>query len=382
MSDPNQIVKCPSCGATNLGSNRFCIECSTRLEPQDTAPTVVLPSSQQQQQQPQQSGGSSKKLLIIGGVVLVVLMLAICAGGVVFYQGQQRQQAATATAQRLAAIEAETAEANAQATADADATTTAEAEANTTATAEADATATAEAVMAAATARSESTATALAAEEPPTEEPEPLDLEEPTLAIGDGDDADLDDSLNAAVTAAALVETIEATIPEEQLDEVVYGPDDGNIEHEAGYLKRVFASDIELHDFGASVVFYNPYDATEGDWDYGFVFEANEETLYYLLLDSDMSWGLSRYQDESYERMDEGSLSSLDVSDGGSNELIAIVYQGTAVMMVNEEDFVVVDVPENTEAGRVGVFTSLQIDHEIDGSVTPYEEFEVISLDP
>lgn len=387
MSDPMHNIRCPVCGTINAAGTRFCIECSTRLpdagEPAGYAPTLVLPH--------QQGGGGagspgslppqkSKRVWIIVGSIIAVVLLLICAGGAfAVYQVQQAavHLAETATAQAAAAAQAETATAQAGETATAQAQSAAAAQAQTT-TALANETATA--AIQTATARSEQTAAAQPAETATTD----------AMTAGgngggfltSGTPVVYEEGIAAAGTASAMVSTIETNFPEDQLNNSVYGPESGDIEHETGYVKRVFAEGIELQDFGATVTFHNPYSAEDGLWDYGIVFDAHEKAMYYFDIDSSSNWELSLKPEEGeYTTVAKGTLNSLDLTDGGTNEMVLLVYQGRAILMINEEDFVVVEISDNSSSGRVGLFTSLQVDHEKAGAITHYEDFELISLD-
>jgi hypothetical protein len=119
-----------------------------------------------------------------------------------------------------------------------------------------------------------------------------------------------------------------------------------------------------------------------GGWDYGFLFSANDSEIYYLIVDSDADWSLrirSRDGSES-DLVAQGSLEQFDTSASGSNELFLMAYDDKAFLMVNDEFVSMIDIPQHTHSGPVGVLTAFYKDHDISGEVTRVEDFQIASF--
>lgn len=57
---------------------------------------------------------------------------------------------------------------------------------------------------------------------------------------------------------------------------VVYGPTDGSLNHSSA-TESMKEAGIRVRDFAAGVRFYNPFDASQGKWEYGIVFSGTED---------------------------------------------------------------------------------------------------------
>jgi hypothetical protein len=380
MQDQQNMQRCPTCGTLNPATSRFCIECSTRLipsgaqpaqsQPEEYEPTLVItPSSSEPDLPPyspplqQPRSGSKKWVWILAGAG-VVLILLLCTGVIVGYQGwkyyqtAQEEQEQTATARTHMTVEAERA---------------AMAMAETT-------TARANVTMEAEEAAKAETSTARA-----SISPSPTVGAGSSAAGGTGTEATpaTPDEQTAApeATAMAVLQTIEAEAPEPQ---TIYGPEDVRLVHEKGFFITEAPDEISVRNFGAQAIFHNPYPLSMGGWDYGFLFPANDSEIYYLIVDSDADWSLrirSRDGSES-DLVAQGSIEQFDTSASGSNELFLMAYDDKAFFMVNDEFVSMIDIPQHTHSGPVGVLTAFYKDHDISGEVTRAEDFQIASFGP
>lgn len=375
MEDQQNMQRCPTCGTLNPATSRFCIECSTRLtpsgaqpaqsQPEEYEPTLVMtpPSSEPDlppysPSPPQPPSGSKKWVWILAGVG-VFFVLLLCIGTIVGYQGWQYYQTAqeeqeqTATARTHMTVEAERA---------------AMAMAETT-------TARANMTMEAEEAAKAETATARA-----RVSPTPTARNGASTATGAGTEATPDGQTAAPeATAMAVLQTIEAEAPEPQ---TIYGPEDVRLVHEKGFFITDAPDEVSVRNFGAQAIFHNPYPLSMGGWDYGFLFSANDSEIYYLIVDSDADWSLrirSRDGSES-DLVAQGSLEQFDTSASGSNELFLMAYDDKAFLMVNDEFVSMIDIPQHTHSGPVGVLTAFYKDHDISGEVTRVEDFQIASF--
>jgi hypothetical protein len=186
-----------------------------------------------------------------------------------------------------------------------------------------------------------------------------------------------------AATAQALQATATAMIPEASL---VYGPADGELEHlESGFIPQLDA-EVNLQDFVAEVRFYNPYERSRGEWDYGLGFRdiGNDEN-YRLYVDSNGDWSFESVtawgEDANFDSVARGHLDGLDLSAGGSNHLRLIVQGGAALFFVNGDYVSTLDVSARNLHGGVWIGTGFEVGREIQGESTRYEGFSLWSLD-
>jgi len=172
-------------------------------------------------------------------------------------------------------------------------------------------------------------------------------------------------------------------IPEASL---VYGPVDGELEHlESDFIPQLEA-DVNLRDFIAEVRFYNPYEPSRGEWDYGLGFrDTGNDENYRLYVDSNKDWSFELVtaweEDSNFDSVAQGHLDDLVVSAGGSNHLRLIVQGDTALFFVNGNYVSTLDVSARNLYGYVWIGTSFEIGREIQGESTRYEGFSLWSLD-
>ncbi|MGH2534551.1 MAG: hypothetical protein ACRDJW_19985 [Thermomicrobiales bacterium] len=212
-----------------------------------------------------------------------------------------------------------------------------------------------DAVSGATTAFEDFTIWSLGAVQPETPEAE----ESPEAELTEGDEATFRQFLDASRARASIA-----------------GPDAGEIPHDA---ERVIIRelDVDVQDFVAHVSFTNPYPTDEGSWDYGIEFRLTDEAHYRLYVTSNGEWFLAL---GSQEILDQGEVTNLDTTEGGTNELDVVVAGDVASFAVNGEFVVAVDVSGHAVSGSVAAGTAFLEGNFVDGAVTPYEEFEVWAL--
>jgi hypothetical protein len=251
---------------------------------------------------------------------------------------------ATATATENAGATA-TAEADLEATGNARATATTQAQ--RTATAETRATATA-ALQATATAAARLTATAAA-------------------------EATADFLAAAAATPQAIMLAAKNNEP-------LYGPVSGSLAHDpANGFIEIVQTDVNVHDFVVQARFYNPFPASIGEWDFGFLFLWSSDGDVRLTVLSDGEWELSAYEEASddFVTLDSGQLSNLDTSGNGSNQLALVVTGNTGYFLLNNLFIASFDLSDYDEAGDVAAGTGFYEGDEVEGEETAYEDFTI-----
>ena len=187
----------------------------------------------------------------------------------------------------------------------------------------------------------------------------------------------------AQAQATATVQAIRATISAIEANrKVVYGPADGDLEHNAeDKLVSYDGAGVTLLNFVCEVTFYNPYSTSEGSWDYGIFFRqtgGNQE--YRLSVQSDRSWELMFVEDPTWDTVASGVISNLDISPGGRNTLRLVVKDDQAFFYVNGVYISTLSVIRKQKSGDVVVATGIWNGDEITGKATRYTGFTVWSL--
>ncbi|MGH2561271.1 MAG: hypothetical protein ACRDJH_19550, partial [Thermomicrobiales bacterium] len=156
----------------------------------------------------------------------------------------------------------------------------------------------------------------------------------------------------------------------------IAGPEAGEIPHDSERV-IIHELDVDVQDFVAHVGFTNPYSTDEGSWDYGIEFRLTDEAHYRLYVTSNEEWFLAL---GSQEILEQGEVTNLDTSEGGSNELDVVVFGDVAYFAVNGEFVTTIDVSGHTPGGDIAAGTAFLEGNFIEGAATPYEEFEVWEL--
>jgi len=161
----------------------------------------------------------------------------------------------------------------------------------------------------------------------------------------------------------------------------VFGPDSGSLSHEKDGSVEAAGADVDLRDFAAEAVFYNPYPAAKGDWDVGFLFrDAGKNDEFRLDVESDGDWSLNDRRGDEDNFVDTGWISDLDVSAGGSNRLTLLAEGHQGFFFVNDIFIAELDLSSRTNSGDISAAIEIASDHEVEGEITAYEGFTVWSL--
>ena len=164
---------------------------------------------------------------------------------------------------------------------------------------------------------------------------------------------------------------------------VVIGPVDGSIPHNAeDTLISVYQEPADLRDFVVEVNIFNPYPATTGNWDYGFLFRHEENNRHYrLVIRSDQKWVLlNNTGDPDGVILQDGDLPGLNTEKGGSN-FIRLICQGTqGFFYLNDALVAVLDLSARTNSGGILIATGLYLGNEITGYSTDFTQFTIWSI--
>jgi hypothetical protein len=165
--------------------------------------------------------------------------------------------------------------------------------------------------------------------------------------------------------------------------ELMFGPQDGNLLHDAdnNYVESAAAS-VSVRDFIVVATFQNPYAVSTGAWDYGFFFrDEYSNTQYRLIIFSSNQWALRNHVgDTDGTTIEEGELSNLDMTDGGFNTISLYCKGEYGELYVNGEYVSDLDLSARQNLGDVSVGTGFYKGNEISGYSTDYFEFTVWGL--
>jgi serine/threonine-protein kinase len=180
----------------------------------------------------------------------------------------------------------------------------------------------------------------------------------------------------AQTTKAALLSNIEAS------RSLVYGPTSGALEHTANEMIAAQDAGVNLRDLIIEARFFNPYSASQGSWDYGFILRhAEKNTHFRFVIKSEKSWALvNNTGDPAGVIIAQGELPSLDVSENGSN-LIKLIFQGDrGWLFLNGELITELDLSARMNPGAIFIATGIFQGDGIAGSSTRYTDFSIWSL--
>jgi serine/threonine protein kinase len=186
----------------------------------------------------------------------------------------------------------------------------------------------------------------------------------------------------ATASAVSLEDELAALTANKKL---IYGPEDGQLEHEEDGRTERGPSSPDVSDFVTEVRVFNPFAVTVATWNYGLQIRDTEDQGYYrVVLTGKKNWYLEYYdwgKDDHWATIQKGSISSLNTQDGGSN-LIRVVASGDkGWLYVDDELISELDLSLMPE-GYIQVLTGHFTEGEINGYSTQYQDFTVWSIQP
>ena len=164
---------------------------------------------------------------------------------------------------------------------------------------------------------------------------------------------------------------------------LVFGPETGTIEHDVadGFIAGNGA-EVNLLDFEVQALYYNPFSASQGPWDYGFIFrseEANQQMR--LVIQSDGQWELfNNTGDPDGVLVQEGSLVALNTEADGANLVRLICTGSQGKLFVNDMFIAELDLSSRLTSGEIFIVTGIYTGDEVDGEYTPYRDFTIWSI--
>jgi serine/threonine protein kinase len=188
----------------------------------------------------------------------------------------------------------------------------------------------------------------------------------------------------AIQTATAVVSATKQAFLD-QLDnkaQLVYGPSSGSLEHTEGDTIIAQEAGVNLRDFIIETRFFNPYAASAGKWDYGFILRHETKNVQYrFLIRSDNSWLLiNNTGDPDGATVAEGALPKLLVGASESN-LVKLIFQANhGWFYLNDELISELDLSARMNSGGIYIATGIFQSDKSPGSTTRYTDYRIWSL--
>ena len=164
----------------------------------------------------------------------------------------------------------------------------------------------------------------------------------------------------------------------------IYGPLSGTLPHDDDDFIETTYADVAPADFVMQVDMLNPYGSVTGSWDFGLIFRQTAvDDEMRLVIRSDGLWTLNDRNPEVDNFVQEGNVSRfLDLDADGSNRLEIIADGERGYFFLNGEFISDLDLSANVSSGDIALGTGFYGADELDGEITPYENFGLWSLSP
>ncbi len=163
-----------------------------------------------------------------------------------------------------------------------------------------------------------------------------------------------------------------------------YGPIDGAIIHNPD---DGFIDDFDLRSFSSNVIieatFENPYSASVGSWDHGFIFrELNSNSFHAVIIRSDGKlYHVMRLGEvSSSEVLDSGTSGAINTNATGTNKIQVSVVDNEAWMFTNGSFVSKLDVSGLIESGNVSVISGYFNGDGVSGAITSFKGLTVRPL--
>ena len=166
-----------------------------------------------------------------------------------------------------------------------------------------------------------------------------------------------------------------------------FGPIDGELQHEPSVdLIKTFYAGVDLSDMIVSATFVNPYSASSGSWDYGFIFRDTDATsdarFFQVVATSKGRWELAWRQGRGLDNQHiaSGRIGRFDTTEGGENTLWLAAIGDSGLLFVNGEFMETLDLSAISGRGDIAAITGAYEGDERAGSVTKFQDFTVAPL--
>ena len=163
----------------------------------------------------------------------------------------------------------------------------------------------------------------------------------------------------------------------------VYGPRDGNIEHDRdGDFINEYKTHTSIKDGIIEAKFTNPYAGFQGDWSNGFLFRIDYGVFHAVIIKEDRWWRHDlRLGDDNWPDIAAQHSDWISTAVNGYNRIRIIALGNEGWLFINDTYIDKLDLSGLTEAGRVSAITNYFTNDGLTGYSTPFKDFTIWSAD-
>ena len=215
---------------------------------------------------------------------------------------------------------------------------------------------------------------------PPTKTPPPPTTD--ALATRQSAEA----TRNAAANATATAVAIDNPTPPPPTGNLaaLYGPISSSLPHDDDDFIETDYADASPANFVMQAEMVNPYGTATGSWDFGLIFRQSDvDDEMRLVVRSDGDWTLNDRTPGTDNFLQDGNVARfLNLNADGRN-LIKIIADGERGYFFLNENFIAeLDLSSRTNSGDIALGTGFYGVNELNGEVTPYENFGLWPITP
>jgi serine/threonine protein kinase len=159
------------------------------------------------------------------------------------------------------------------------------------------------------------------------------------------------------------------------------GPESGQLKHILDGKPEMYCLNYSMKNFIASARFNNPFNRTEGYWDYGFVFRKDATYSYRLVFFTDQNYSLELWKSFQVSvQYGTKKISQFNNAYPAENVITLVAQDNTASLYVNGQLATTLDISKQSGAGQVCVATALYASHEYKNKSTGFSDFYLWEL--
>ena len=166
-------------------------------------------------------------------------------------------------------------------------------------------------------------------------------------------------------------------------DNYVFGPVNGELRHDPrdGFAE-MFTAGVSMLDVAVSGTFVNPYAASRGSWDYGFVIRSQGgRGSLRVLVSSSGRWEVTAEAGSSRLDKKQGTLPEFHPGSGQRNTLVFFAVGTRGLFFVNGAFVSLFDLSRVSDPGDISVITGALSGNEVSGASTRYENFQALQFE-
>ena len=215
---------------------------------------------------------------------------------------------------------------------------------------------------------------------PPTKTPPPPTTD--ALATRQSAEA----TRNAAANATATAVAIDNPTPPPPTGNLaaLYGPISSSLPHDDDDFIETDYADASPANFVMQAEMVNPYGTATGSWDFGLIFRQSDvDDEMRLVVRSDGDWTLNDRTPGTDNFLQDGNVARYLNLEADGRNLIKIIADGERGYFFLNENFIAeLDLSSRTNSGDIALGTGFYGVNELNGEVTPYENFGLWPITP